>query len=386
MTSIVQKNQLQTTEGKVKFILNLLKCLTCSPIFYVFTSTVVAVISTMFLHDGKSRIIALMWAMSCLILGTLVGFLFGIPKRLPSRESDKEVMPGASESQQRVTPNLMPNTNLQEVSDWLTKIIIGVSLVEFNKIVSSLNELATQINKTINGASGDQDISMFIMPLIMFFSISGFLAGYLGTMTVISRQIYDADKYIHGFSNKFRDINTHIKSIEERVRRHEDTSDLISAAKEYTHRAWCYRELPHQKLNDKEASLLNEKADHFLNKAIIILEYVLKEKNEEKNITARIVLATCYSSLSKPDYGKAIDILTEGIQVAEESHEHKHGPALARLYYNKACCIYSMDKKFAIAKPYLIKAIKIQAFYRHFAQMDEDWSEVKDSSEFKTVV
>src|SRR5579864_2469151 len=53
-----------------------------------------------------------MWCLSCLSIGAAVGFLFGIPKVL---QGDGKILSGtAAAYRQRV------NTNLEEISDWLT--------------------------------------------------------------------------------------------------------------------------------------------------------------------------------------------------------------------------------------------------------------------------
>ena len=52
-------------------------------------------------------------------LGALLGFLFGIP----------QYFAGADTPSERSRATYQPNTNLTQVSDWLTKIIIGVGLV-----------------------------------------------------------------------------------------------------------------------------------------------------------------------------------------------------------------------------------------------------------------
>jgi len=43
------------------------------------------------------------------------------------------------------TTKYMPNTNLEDVSDWLTKIIIGVTLTQLTKIPGYLQSIADNI-------------------------------------------------------------------------------------------------------------------------------------------------------------------------------------------------------------------------------------------------
>jgi hypothetical protein len=43
------------------------------------------------------------------------------------------------------------NTNLEQISDWLTKIIVGVTLVELNPAIARLEQAAILISKSLCG-------------------------------------------------------------------------------------------------------------------------------------------------------------------------------------------------------------------------------------------
>ena len=77
--------------------------------------------------------LAILWAMMCLATGALVGFLFGVPK---------VNMEGAKPTA------LRPNTNIEVVSDWLTKIIVGVGLVEFHKVGDFLTRISLELGQS----------------------------------------------------------------------------------------------------------------------------------------------------------------------------------------------------------------------------------------------
>jgi len=66
------------------------------------------------------------------------------------------------------------NTNLVEISDWLTKIIVGVGLIELRRIPPQARRLALEVA----GPSGD--IS-FALAVVVYFPTLGFLFGYLST-------------------------------------------------------------------------------------------------------------------------------------------------------------------------------------------------------------
>ena len=62
--------------------------------------------------------------------GGLFGFLFG-PRSLAGPEHAEEDMAGT----------YRPKTNLEQISDWLTKILVGVGLVQFTTLARHAGDL-----------------------------------------------------------------------------------------------------------------------------------------------------------------------------------------------------------------------------------------------------
>jgi hypothetical protein len=114
---------------------------------------------------------------AALAVGALVGFLFGIPRRLQRETAD----PTAAGS-------LVVNTNLEQISDWLTKIIVGVGLVEIGKIAGGLDSVAESVAL---GGRGSAD--SFALGLIVFSLVDGFLLAYVWTRVELSSQLALAD-------------------------------------------------------------------------------------------------------------------------------------------------------------------------------------------------
>lgn len=106
--------------------------------------------------------------------GGFLGFLFGVP-RVGAPSSDTSA-PADGAGQ----PTVRSNTNLEEVSDWLTKIVVGVSLVQFGKINGALLQFSAEFQRSIpkvpNGG--------FAACLVLVGSaICGFLSAYLKSRT-----------------------------------------------------------------------------------------------------------------------------------------------------------------------------------------------------------
>ena len=74
-----------------------------------------------------------MVAGACLLSGVMLGVLFGF-RPTDSSHSNDVIQTGQNDS----SSLRHPHTNLEEIADWLTKIILGAGLVELTKIVRLL--------------------------------------------------------------------------------------------------------------------------------------------------------------------------------------------------------------------------------------------------------
>lgn len=104
---------------------------------------------------------------SFLLIGGLLGFLFGIPRTKEKPESDEN-------------GGYQANTNLEQISDWLTKILVGVGLTQMETISQKLGELAEFLAKGLTNAPTESANTAAAF-IIVFFLVAGFLLGYLWT-------------------------------------------------------------------------------------------------------------------------------------------------------------------------------------------------------------
>ncbi|PDT91636.1 hypothetical protein CO669_06500 [Bradyrhizobium sp. Y36] len=115
---------------------------------------------------------AYLWAMMCIATGALVGFLFAVPRVNPS-------VPSRSA--------LVANTNIEQVSDWLTKILVGVGLINFRQIGGFIDGLAVDLAQSL-GTQAAPVGKPFALSLIVYFFVVGLIQGYLLTRLFLSRQ------------------------------------------------------------------------------------------------------------------------------------------------------------------------------------------------------
>ncbi len=136
----------------------------------------------------QSIAIALLIAGAALAIGVLIGFLFGIPRTL---QQERQTAQGATAQQGPSGQPLGVNTNLEQISDWLTKIIVGVGLVQLTKLPASFQQLADYLS-TAFGNSGVP--SAIVAGIILYFGILGFLIGYLWTRLYLTSEFSRAER------------------------------------------------------------------------------------------------------------------------------------------------------------------------------------------------
>lgn len=118
-------------------------------------------------------------------LGALLGFLFGIPQYF-AKGADAAPVPN-----QPPKATYQPNTNLTQVSDWLTKIIIGVGLVQFGQLTDTLGRLGDSLESSLGGEPAGKP---FAIALVVGFFVIGFLGGYLYTRLRLQWSFAAADR------------------------------------------------------------------------------------------------------------------------------------------------------------------------------------------------
>lgn len=117
---------------------------------------------------------------SCLV-GVLLGFLFGVPKTLQGTATPE------------TGTGYKVNTSLEEISDWLTKMIIGVGLVELKQIPAALMTLNEYVARTLPAGYEAEPV---VGATVVFYGAAGILLGYLSTRLYVSRAFKEADDEI----------------------------------------------------------------------------------------------------------------------------------------------------------------------------------------------
>lgn len=108
------------------------------------------------------------------IMGSILGFLFGVPKinaNIPPVNLNAPPKPEDTGNK-----GIIQNDNLVQISDWLTKIIVGASLVSLSKIPGFLVKLFNYFSNTMHW---NTFFSVGIEAAIFLYIGLGLISGYL---------------------------------------------------------------------------------------------------------------------------------------------------------------------------------------------------------------
>ena len=132
--------------------------------------------------------VGIMVAGAALFVGGVLGFLFGIPRTL----QDESSIPGPSNGNKSdsTTVDYRVNTNLEQISDWLTKMLVGVGLTQLTALPSYFQRITSVITP---GLGGNASSSVFALSVLIFFAVVGFLFGYLWTRLNLAGLYRQAD-------------------------------------------------------------------------------------------------------------------------------------------------------------------------------------------------
>lgn len=110
------------------------------------------------------------------VTGGLLGFLFGLPKQVQASApgpQDPSPSPAGNKPGPSVAAAFKGNSNLEEVSDWVTKIIVGLGLVEATTLYQKLTGAADAFKQQVpNGIVGADTV---FLTIVIAASCAGFI-------------------------------------------------------------------------------------------------------------------------------------------------------------------------------------------------------------------
>jgi hypothetical protein len=159
---------------------------------------------------------AMLCSAAASLTGGLIGFLFGVPQvdthvQVPDLSGDAaNARPGAPAGAAAVLPRqaglvgeagirdgamigsarLRPNTNLEKVSDGLTKAILGIGLSQFYKFPGWVSEVASFLGGSFGPGNSGKVVAISVLT---YGFLEGALFAYIATRVYLSRAFGSSD-------------------------------------------------------------------------------------------------------------------------------------------------------------------------------------------------
>jgi len=315
-------------------------------LFYLFAPVVsLGIVGILFFSSyyGSLRIlsISLILSAASMACGALLGFLFGIPKTLQQN----------SELSADTKTDYLANTNLEQISDWLTKIIVGVSLTQIGKAPRYLDQFGNELSKAL---ANDQSSKIASITLLVFFGVVGFMFGFLTTRLFLKNAFVSADSLnILAEINKLKDqsgidaaaiglVNKKLHNsggIEEREIDLSKLSDFIVNASPAAKVSIFYAAQKVRSDNWRDNKEIMERT-------IPIFEALCKSDTDNRFHQNYGQLAYALKDKVTPDYRNAEKAFTKAISIRGNGQEH------GWLFYefNRAICRIMNDDNFINGK------------------------------------
>ncbi len=125
--------------------------------------------------------VGMLTALAALLVGFFTGFLIGVPRSVSS-------------GQVRLSKNgVSPSSNLAEISDWLTKLLLGAGLVSLSRLGGPIGRLIDDVAGGLHGVNSDaaifQAAKVTSGAIMIAFAVLGLLVGYIVTSTWYERRL-----------------------------------------------------------------------------------------------------------------------------------------------------------------------------------------------------
>ncbi len=150
---------------------------------------------------------AVLFSLAALVVGGLFGFLFGMPYVDTTGGTPPAPAPaGANPPAVAGTgaapapapgppppPSVTPSTHLQQIADWLTKLIIGAGLTQLGRIPSASGKLFGAMAPALGGKVSAPAVAGAV---VLYFAGLGFVVGWLSTYFFLTPAMVKVEKNI----------------------------------------------------------------------------------------------------------------------------------------------------------------------------------------------
>jgi hypothetical protein len=291
---------------------------------------------------------------ACLLSGAILGFIFGIPKSLQGKQT--ETAGGKQQGSEKgeagaVGPRYAANTNLEEISDWLTKMLVGVGLTQLYATPGRVKLLTEYIARGMGDSAYSQS---FALGQLLYFVPLGFLFAFLWTRLYLGGALREADLAMNALKAiKSRDdqLNTDRIALRLADRQLNPSADEPPAPQEQLNEAVAKASPAARSQIFYDAAKLRKltwaKDKEKMERTIPVFRALINSDKEDRYHANHGQLGFALKDQRKPDCREAEAELTKAIEIRKD-WRGKYWP-----YYEmvRAICRVKLDEAYRQRKP-----------------------------------
>jgi hypothetical protein len=291
-----------------------------------------------------------MVAAASMLAGAFLGFLFGVPRtlqRLENEEAPETTSDKTDKSKDQQRSQYRPNTNLEQISDWLTKILVGAGLTQINGIRHWLTEVSISLAP---GFGGTENARVFASATLLYYLFDGFLIGYLWTRLYLAGAMQQAD--VESLTRRIDEIkeqsDVDAKALALAIRQLNPSADKTAPTQQELNDAVrdasknVKAQVFYQAQTTRQESWAEPGKKAMMERTIPLFRALIAADTDEEYHRNYGQLGYALKDQRTPDWAAAEVALTKAIQIRGSAAEHDWV-----LYeYNRAICRIQLDENF----------------------------------------
>ena len=305
-----------------------------------------------------------------LLSGVFLGFLFGIPRTIGDTLPEAKNTNGTNSQLDDSDTNYLPNTNLEQISDWLTKILVGVGLTQVSGITSAIDRLVVKLAPGFGDLTNESYAinTGFTLVVLIYFSFCGFFLGFLWARLYLPSRFRAADL------QQLEEVTTKLKDVEgkaEKANQIENQFQCDSEVQILVNRQLNSRfpEIPSEQLDKaiKAASDAMKSSIFFeaerirsenwdnparktkMERTIPIFRSLIKSTEQQPYYPYYGELGFALKDKQEPEWKEAETFLSKAIELRGDWQEH--GAWTTYYEFNLATCKIAQDSAFNNGQP-----------------------------------
>jgi len=297
---------------------------------------------------AKSMGTGILFAGGTFAIGMLLGFLFGFPPALsattpsPTTPSSGEPAasqgtPAASGTASAPSSSFFQNTNLREISDWLTKVIVGAGLVDLTRLPPQVTKLAWAMAYYTDPTDAVHPPFAVALAIMAYFSSCGVLFGYVWTRFEFLASSLPSDHDAEAFERVDRWLKQPPGPKDD-----DDRAAMTNAIKAASAGAQMRILLDAEQYRFAGTEDANARSLPVFQALVEADPHEAFHRNRGQYALALMARKKQDAEGAKADCKRALDLLNDAIRIRERSHE----PNWHQYEFARAGCRIHLDEQF----------------------------------------